>query len=389
MQFAWLEKLASENKIRPHVRDEIYAECNQVLEKMGADAGDLKELGSVLGRLGAGVASGVGIMLGGVALMDHLKSKSAVPAIEKSKEQLLKNPALVGDKEKALARFKEIETIAPFVAAQPALASKIVENNLHSGLSDQTVQNIARIQASYHQDFKMPEKTQQRLDKFRKKQSARSQAKTAADVMSILKASGAVFPGEDLEKTAASTWDVGKNVLKGMAVLTGAQALLGVGAGAVSFAQGKFNEAKMKKKLNSSFQAALNQSDPAKEPLMANKDKARIAFETMAHFAPQAAADPSAARAFMNSMVSLDVGVSTGTVKELTEIAKNLSTANTRSPGFQKGFLAGFGDAGGGKRLGDVLAPVGRQVEEDVGILIEPATPQRLAGLHGPEGMLG
>lgn len=372
MQFLWLEKLANEGKIRPHICDEIYKDCSEVLGKFAQEDPSSK----VVPMLAAAFAGPMGKII--LDKYTQIRTdKSLVRGIEDSREQVLSkwsgnNPDFQGDPQKALARFKEIEEIAPRVAAQPALATQIIKTTLNSGFTGRDIQSLAKIQASMDADHTAPARVMEKLEKFRAKQSPMSQAKTAADVMDILKMSGARMSWEDRsEKTAATKFDVGTDLLKTVGVLAGAQALLSAGAGAASYAKEKLHQAKLKKKLDASFEAALRQSDPNREPLLANKDKARLAFETMAHFAPQAAVDPSAARAFMSRMVSMDVGVNTGAIKELSEINRNLTQGGFNRPTFSSGFTAGFKELGGGRALGNVISgalePAEAQIQEDLG----------------------
>ena len=132
---------------------------------------------------------------------------------------------------------------------------------------------------------------------------------------------------------------------------------------------GKQSKKDLEKRLKSSFNSALKMSDPDQEPLHNNREGAHKAFKTLAHFAPHVAAEPSAARAFMNKMVSYDMGVDIGSIKDLTDIEKNLSQVS-KDPDFLQGFRAGTEATGlknivsqsAGKALGPAQTALGEEL---------------------------
>jgi hypothetical protein len=122
-----------------------------------------------------------------------------------------------------------------------------------------------------------------------------------------------------------------------------------------------FKQKNREEKLRNSFLEAMKRSDPGKEPLHANKDKAMQAFQTLTHFAPNVAADPEAARAFMLNLISMDQGVQVGAIKDLSEIEKNLKATKSKQP-FLEGLQVGTEFAGMpsalGKATGELMSPI-------------------------------
>lgn len=115
----------------------------------------------------------------------------------------------------------------------------------------------------------------------------------------------------------------------------------GLGLGLVRHGVAQIDKKELEKKLKKSFEEALRMGPSDQDPLHQDIGKARQAFQTLVHFAPHVACDPSAARAFMNKLVSYDQGILTSDVKDLTEIERNLHQAKGDSTPFMSGFSSG------------------------------------------------
>lgn len=346
MQYSWLEKLTKEGHVREEIKDKIYQDCSVILEKLGnAPAAAAAELGPVetlvrnhvnlLGTVGfLGAASYLG-----KTIFDKIHSASEVADMIKNKASVLSCVEGATHKEKASARFDELVRYAPRVATMPDLSKRLVLGALHTGFTDADVQRLAAMQASYSD---RPKEPQERYKQYQKK-ITKTSAERAADVINIVK-----------EATPGTAGGAAKNLLATIAALTGAHLTIGLGAGVVNTVRGAMDKKNLEANLKKSFDEAMKQSDPNREPLHANKEKARQAFQTLVHFAPHMAVEPSAARAFMNSMVSHDLGVGSGSVKELSEIERNLKGTKGSNPFFE-GLNAGLESTQFGSQLNKAI----------------------------------
>jgi len=346
MQYSWLEKLTKEGHVREEIKDKIYRDCSVILEKLGnAPAAAAAELGSVenIVRNHVNLLGTVGF-LGGASLLgktifDKIHSASEVSDMIKNKAAVLSCVEGAAHKEKASARFDELVRYSPRVATMPDLSKRLVLGALHTGFTDADVQRLAAMQASYSS---RPKEPQERYKQYQKK-ITKTSAERAADVINIVK-----------EATPGTAGGVAKNLLATIAALTGAHLTIGLGAGIVNTVRGAMDKKHLEANLKKSFDEAMKLSDPNREPLHANKEKAHQAFQTLAHFAPHMAVEPSAARAFMNTMVSHDLGVGAGSVKELSEIERNLKGTKGSNPFFD-GLNAGLETTQFGSQLNKAI----------------------------------
>lgn len=357
MQFSWLEKLAADGHVSEKAKDEIYETCSHVLKEASEQPFTMAEKAImalspfVLG----GAAAYVGSKLTGAGAINQA-TKSAL----KSRAALLNDPELAPHKEKVHARFGELAAIAPSVAAQAHLATRLVKTRLHDGFTDDDMSRLAQLQATYNQKIDFVPKVQKGLAK---KASAHT-GELCATLYCLVKEAGigaGIGAGlKDAGRAAASASRMGtiKEVLKTTAVLSAFPLLGGVGAGAVHEYMDYRDKKKLSENLNKSFEKALAMSDPDKEPLHANKEKARQAFETLTHFAPHVATEPSAARAFMNKLLSYDMGIDVGAVKDLAQIQKDISQSHGGSSPFFTGFGQGAQVLGLGQVLSDSMGAV-------------------------------
>lgn len=370
MQYALLEKLAADGNISVTDKDRIYSTCGDILAKVafkipfgrnrphtwgeafkeyGGEA--FKDQAKILTRL----LLPFGLVGGGVYAAKQVNmnvaSNKDAKKIMQVKAELLRKPEFALDLAKAEARFDELVKISPKAASKAALAERMVRDRLHSGFTTEDVQRLSQIQATHEKGILAAVSDADKVYKAFSKISSADTGRIAATVVKIISETG-------LNKTAAwrrssfeKATNIAKQVLTTGAIVSGFGAVVGLGAGAVNQGVASIKEQKRKERLRNSFLEAMKRSDPGKEPLHANREKALQAFQTLTHFAPNVAADPEAARAFMLSLISMDQGVQVGAIKDLSEIEKNLKTTKGTNPFFE-GFGAGAEAVGAQKAIG-------------------------------------
>jgi len=319
-------------------------------------------------------ATGVGVG----AAASFLHTQKEIGNIVKNRASIAANPEFGMDKEVALARFDELVRVAPKAAENPAMANRLVADRLHSGFTTEDFHSLAMYQSQHKKNLSDINSIAKKVDRLATKQAEMSPEKIGeyyADVYAMCKVAA---PG--------STMEITKQLLKTIAIMSGVGLVAGAGAGLVNTFSDRMEKSKLDAALDHSFNEAMKRSDPNRESLHANKEQARRAFNTLVHFAPHVAVEPSAARAFMNNIVAMDLGPQTGTVKELADIEEKMQKTKGHSPyfsglysGASKGttspFLAGL--QGGmaatgmsdiiGKTTGDVLRPFSDRAGEFVG----------------------
>lgn len=248
-------------------------------------------------------------------------------AQKKMKETINNNRLAIGNDpeiahpEKAMARFDELARIAPSVAADPHLSKRLIINKIHEGFSDNDIQNLAMIQATHMSKTGAVMCSQEKLGSI------------TADMYMLSR--------DDMDKTAARRKIKGSNIKAYLGTIGAVSAIpyfLSLGAGTVKQISAKMEANRLKKDLDVSFGEALKLSKE-EEGLRANKEKSRMAFEALAHFAPHVALQPQAARAFMAKMTSYDQGLLTSDLKDLTDIERNMAQIRKESPpAFSHGF---------------------------------------------------
>lgn len=276
-------------------------------DKMMGTPEDLKNLVSIVVATGV-VGAGAGVFNAVKTKMHENSIKNHIIELGKSFKT---DPMFSENPEKAKARLYEIARFAPHVTLNKELTKSIIKSKLNNGLTDEDKQNLVMIQTQYH---KNPD-----VSSFMPKVASADLGEILADVVMIKEAAG----------------------VKDNMLMFGAAAamplLAGLIGGAVNMGMAHMKQKSLKSSLESSYMKALSLSDVDKEPLMQNREKAREAFATLARFAPQVALDPQAARSFMNKIVSYDQGIDTSTVKELSEISKNIQ-ASREGSAFAEGF---------------------------------------------------
>jgi O6-methylguanine-DNA--protein-cysteine methyltransferase len=294
-----------------------YKSLEKIAEKNILDLDHLRELApsisdmkSALSYVGVVGAAGMAGLIGG-ALKNRFDTSKVKQGILDLEQDLHKEYS-AEDMPKAKARLFEIARVAPHVTQNKDLTKSIISSKLHNGLSSDDKQSLVLLQSQYHKD--------PNVESFMPKMASSEVGEILADVIMIKQASFG-------------------DSLKTIGLMSALPIAAGVAGGLVNLALEKIKQKDLKGGLEQSFTHALSLSDHDREPLLQNKEKAREAFNTLARFSPAVALDPQAARAFMNKIVSYDQGIDIGTVKELSEISKNLSTI--RSPNsFGEGFAA-------------------------------------------------
>jgi len=381
MQYAWLEKLSSEGYVRPEAREQIYRDCSNLLKHASAPASGggetlLQAVGSALGNWASNMA-GNAIES---KILGSFQMSGTVKKINKNKAAILSHPDFSQYPEKAEARFMDLAKIAPTIAAQEGRAIDLVKEKLHTGFSSQDIGNLAILQAIYtSQDPAFTSKANKAMEK----KAGESLGAMYADVLYIVKEAGiAGSPRLGGRYLAPGTM---LNALRNMAIVSSIPLLAGVGAGAVKSYVASRDSKALAGKLRDSYERALRDSDSeTSDDKKLREDPARAyqAFQTLAHFAPHVAMQPTAARSFMKRMVGYSeagVGIDVDGLKGLSEIERNMSQTNRGESPFFSGFETGAGLFGLSNTLSgtlsDTLSPLRQQsremVAKDLGISLD------------------
>lgn len=335
MKLEWVNEWVEKGLLTKEAGDRVNAHATEFVK----EANKVETADALARRLAPWVAGALGI--GGLAVYDKVQDY-------KDKKKILENQATImnmfeqqKDKEKAKARYEELTRVSPIAAINTNLAKSLVQTRLHSGLSTADHQRLALLEA--HAKKNRNYKGQNYLAKTGSAEGIRPEVMSdlLADVYIMSKEAGLkdrafkLFNNETI-----------KNWVTGIALMTGASlTAASIGGGVRAFGDYK-DKKKLQQDLEESFQIAVERSDAEKEPLRDNPEKARQAFQALAHFSPRVATQPDAARSFMTRIVSYDQGINAGDIRDLTEIEKNLSNASQES-----GFVAGFKDVARGTGL--------------------------------------
>lgn len=324
----WLKKMAAQGLIRPEVMEKISQETKLVKEALGPMPTELKNwLAEALKytAIGAGGFLGKEVVERGLKTYDSNKAQnSAQTALIAVKATVLSNPKLIMDKEKASARFNEIAKIAPALSTNVEFMTRMVEKNLHSGLSSEDIQRLALLQ-SQHMSEQLKSST------LMPKLASENLGKMLADVYIV-------------KEAAVTNWS---NILKdqtkhmaAFAALTGGIAAI---SGAAHMVADKFKQKKLQATLEDTFRQAGEGDHPNAQMIRENPDQARAAFKTLTHFAPHVALDPLTTRSFLSQVLTYGGtagGMNVENVKTLTEIQKNVDRSS-RPGSFSAGFETG------------------------------------------------
>ena len=306
MKSIWLEKLAEDGVVRPEVKEAIYRDCSNLIvssHTFPKTAGEVLALGEALSleKLGQAFADSYLIIKEGA---DDGKPKPRKADLGKSLDDRL---------------HRRI--------------SKLIGKNT-GDLKRQVSRSLKQMTESEKRLLQNSQRQSRNLNNSQKNLLLNTQKQLRTMGRNLSKAQrGAV--GRSIEPG-----DVGK-LLKSVGILGSVALLGGIGSGAAKHLIGIRDKNQLEKGLRSSFDAAMKMSPADKEPLHDNPAKSRQAFDTLAHFAPHVAVQPSAARAFMNRLIHYDMALQATDVKDLSEIERNLAQARGDHPPFIAGFGAG------------------------------------------------
>lgn len=337
MRVSWLENMVKEGSISEAARDEIYRD-RDLLVKMASESMGMgtnrpeidprvKKVveGIVQMMVPMGISKAMGVLANRRDGIQQLKS------IKDNRQSILNMPDFAEKQDKALARFDELVDLAPTVAANQGLATRLVAARMNDGFTDADVTNIALMQSSMTPDYRQSNSISNKYkDEMSKNASAERLGDMYADVYMLHKQASR---GKGISNTN-ELW----RALKTTALVSSVPLLAGIGTGVVQQRSLKRSKEQLQEKLDESFSKALRMAGE-NDAIKNDKAKARSAFETLVHFAPHVASNPSAAKSFMNKIVEYD-GVDISSIKELSEIERNLGQAN-KDPNFLQSFRSG------------------------------------------------
>lgn len=344
MRLPWLEQMTKEGSISQGQKAAIYAGCEALVKVADSEAEAVQRITSAIMAFAAPTIMGLAPVAAGLAL-DH-RHKMRNEQVHREGQQrtldaLLADPHFQTHKELAAQRYGEVLNIAPTVAANTPLLTAILKKKLHSGFSHDDITGLAKIQATYSPNFGF----QQRLS---------PQVKTASEADAGAQSAGRITANSYLLCKEAGVFD-GRNArFIGNALLqTGAAAavsgLLAASAGGINAALAHRDRKMQQASLMRSFNMAMDPNHPGSDRLNADPMKAREVFDSLVHFAPHVALQPTAARTFMNKVIEHDVtgrgALQTPDLKELTEIERNLRGA-AGGNAFLQGFVPGLAETG-------------------------------------------
>ena len=361
MKYGWLEKMAGGGNIRPEVLDMIYHDCSELLQK---EASRIPS-GAKASAIGANAGAILSAMLmgatpTGLEMVNKNIRRKVVDQQTKMRTEMVKSRVLAmfpsKDHEKVEARFDEIVRYAPALGTIEPFMRKLIKKKLHTGLTDRDVQALLNSQKRMSPDPLRYTK----LDPEAEKQLSQLAMKTAAATNDPEKIETAQleYLGEKLaeafhfidsnlyqEKTAqgftggkdplVATRFLGNSVkptgvggaLKTVALLSAMSGLTALGRAGLDYYKGKSRESEMRSRLDESFKEVVRTGRGTE--IAEDKDKAMDAFKTLAHFAPQVASEPRAAKVFVRKMLSFDQAPTTEDLKQLTDIQKNMTAGRS------------------------------------------------------------
>ena len=338
---------------RGHITKEA-AERLEQFEEMSKEAFSGRDLGNKALEM----LAGVGAAVGGYHLMKKLDrhnmelarqaqdekfradAQKSLTILKANDEMFKKHP------DKAIERFNEVLAIAPVLAGNPTLSSKIVKKFLHSGIDFEGVQGLSSLQESRAQYADLSRPISYKEEAKEMMQEVGQEVKRFAD-------EGLTPYAEHNYKTAAynlaDAYTIVKeadfkehlmDILKGVGVAAG----IGLAGAAGNKAIGMYQEHKLKGKLDSSWAMTLNklkamtstggryaQGQDYHNPDVQNQ--AREAFHTLSVIAPALAVNPTTASTFVNRAVQNESQIDPELLKTISEIQKNVSQAGKQEEG--------------------------------------------------------
>jgi hypothetical protein len=275
----WLNKLAEQGLIRKEIHEDILNDISIIKESMSTELG----LNDILNKVASEIKG-------------NKSSNKLVETLVKGRQKLISSfPE--EDKEKAGARFDEIAKIAPTVAANEVLSSKLVHENLHSGISNDMATKLSLVQYNHG---------------IKKVGSIRPEVlgDIVADIYLIKE---------------AGFGSNAKDFMKHLALYSSIPLAVGTVGGAINWGASKLKEKKLQGELDRTFKEVLKGSSDTALSLRANPDGARNAYNTLVHFAPSVALNATAARGFVSKLMEYQDRVDVSDLKTLTDVQKNMS----------------------------------------------------------------
>jgi len=366
MQLPWLEELTKKGHITEQQREDIYADCREIVKTAATltpeQAAENKALADYIQAKAMPYFKG--LMSGVPFLVPHFLTKwdkgrdassevkDTIKDIEQNRARLLSHPDYAEHQEKVNARFNEIASLAPTVARHYPLVSRLMKEKLHSGLTSDDVSNLAIIQSNYTPKFS----TQQKMYK-------KASGEAAASICALLKEVGILKTGAGSKPS-----DLVSKAITNALVLTAGPVFYGLGRGAIDYAADARSKAVREKNLRQAYENMMREDHPHAELFRAQPEKARQAFQALAHFSPGTALEPVSARTFVSKMLQYKGDLDSADVKTLTEIEKNLRGSPSTSffKSTREGLeAAGFRDAFKGS-LSPITGPYTRQLNDDL-----------------------
>lgn len=344
MRLSWLEDLTKEGRFSPQQTASIYEKCGQLVKMAQTDEQAAMKFVQMLSPFVTAMAFTAAPLMVGAGLEYRKKVKNEAThreAHQRTMDSLLADPIMGGEhKDLMLRRFKEVADIAPTVAANGPLMTQILKKKLHSGFSHDDITGLAKIQATYSPNFGHQ---QELVPKYAsEKASVRPEVVGEMTANSFLLCKEAnLFNGKNMRFLG--------NAAKQTAFASAVPLLLATGTGIANSILSARNSRNQAAQLMNSYNLAMDPHHPGTSALNADPNKAREAFESLVHFAPHVAMQPTAARTFMNKIVEMDVtgrgSLQTPDLKELTDIERNLQGVPQVNAFFQ-GFVPALDTVG-------------------------------------------
>lgn len=339
MRYGWLEELVEEGLVRKEAAEAIYQDCSSVMEKSASV--DPKALLNML-MIGTGMSAlTAGIAAAAQSIQRRILDAKTKTQIDMNRQRIVSSFS-PSDREKAEARFNEIAKFAPNLAANEEVMRRYLPMKVRNGMTDQDVQRLIVAQMQITPDpfrYSAISKTASlATPEWISILSANAMAdacieahktldgdlfcKTAGHILRVMDGAAAV----EMEKVAAPQripggfTDMMKNILVRMSVPMAISG--GLSAGYIGSKM--LEDRRMASKLDQTYNKIMQMSPDS--ILTNNPEKARQAFQTLAHFAPNVATEPYAAKAYMTKLVSYDQGPTAADIKDLSEIQKNLGS---------------------------------------------------------------
>lgn len=339
MRYAWLEEMVEEGLVRKEAAEAIYQDCSSVMEKSANI--DPKVLLNTL-VIGTGMtALTSGIAAAAQDIQRRILDAKTKTQIDMNRQRLVSSFS-PSDREKAEARFNEIAKFAPNLAANEEVMRRYLPMKVRNGMTDQDIQRliVAQMQISpnpFHYSA-MSKTASLATPEWVAILSANAMAdacieahktmdratfcKTAGHILRVMDGAAAI----EMEKIAAPKRVPGgfTDMMKNMLIRLSVPMAISGGLSAGYIGSKMLEDKRMATKLDETYHKVMQMSPDS--ILTNNPDKARQAFQTLAHFSPSVATEPYAAKAYMTKLVSYDQGPTAADIKDLSEIQKNLGS---------------------------------------------------------------